>query len=259
MEQLAVIKYGGHAMDQADLAAAFAKAILKLTQEHYPCIIVHGGGPQINSMLKNLHIESKFIDGLRVTDAATMQVVEMVLAGSVNKDVVARLAQAGVKAIGLSGRDAELLMCEPLDIKLGQVGKITQVNTQIIETLLKAHFTPVIAPLANGINFACYNINADLAAGAIAGALKAKYFVLISDVPGVLDGEGQVIKKLNRTKIQELRDKGIIKGGMLPKIDSCLNALEQGAEQALILDGRAPASLSRYLLTGEPLGTLVEA
>ena len=257
MEQLAVIKYGGHAMIQDDLAAAFAKDLAYLQKQQIPCIIVHGGGPQINNLLTRLDIKSTFIDGLRQTDAATMEAVEMVLSAQVNKQVVANLLKANVLAIGLSGRDANLLCAEAKDPKLGLVGRITQVNPHVLEVLLKANLTPVIAPIANNAKFEAYNVNADTAAGSIAGALQAKYFVLISDVPGVLDREGQVLTTLTEPEINTLIEDGVISGGMLPKIESCLTAIKAGAGSALILDGRKEQSLSRFLLHNEPLGTLI--
>ncbi|MBQ7739469.1 MAG: acetylglutamate kinase [Desulfovibrionaceae bacterium] len=259
MEQIAVIKYGGHAMVNPNLAQSFAKAVFQLKKEKLPCLIVHGGGPQINDLLTKLNIESQFVDGLRKTDAQTMSAVEMVLAGQVNKALVAMLLKANVQAIGLSGRDGNLLVCEEKDPRLGLVGKITKVNAEILKVLLKADFTPIIAPIANNFAFEAYNINADTAAGAIAGALQAKYFVLISDVPGVLDANKKILPSLTRTEINQLIADKVISGGMLPKIESCLTALAAGAGQALILDGRQPESLSRFLLLGEPLGTLITA
>ena len=258
MEQIAVIKYGGHAMIQEDLAKSFANDIAYLKKEQLPCLIVHGGGPQITDLLTNLKIESQFVDGLRKTDAKTMMAVEMVLAGQVNKAVVATLLKAKVQAAGISGRDGNLLLCEPKDPRLGLVGEVTKVNPKILEALLAADFTPVIAPIANNANFEAYNVNADTAAGAIAGALQAKYFVLISDVPGVLDQDGHVLPELTRSEIAKLIEAKVISGGMLPKIKSCLAAISAGAGQALILDGRQPQSLSRFLLNGEPLGTLIK-
>ncbi|MBQ7584974.1 MAG: acetylglutamate kinase [Desulfovibrionaceae bacterium] len=257
MEELAVIKYGGHAMTDEPLAEAFFADLSTLIRQNYSCILVHGGGPQINSLLKRLQIESQFVKGLRKTDAATLEAVEMVLSGSVNKDLVAKLAKVQVLALGLSGRDANLLSCEALDPDLGRVGKITKVDPYILKTLLQAKITPVVAPLANDKNQQAYNVNADTAASAIASELKASYFVLISDVQGVLDQEQKVMPQIKASQVKTLIAKDVITGGMIPKVESCLNALNYGAKSALILDGTKPHSLRRFLLDHEPLGTLV--
>ena len=257
MHKALVIKYGGHAMEDATLARAFASDIARLAQKGTPFVVVHGGGPQINGMLKRLNIESRFVDGLRVTDEKTMEVVEMVLAGQVNKDVVSRLAAVGVPAVGVCGRDGHLLTATYKKPELGRVGAVTHVDASLLACLLEKHFVPVVAPIASGPDGEAMNVNADTAAGALAGALRASYFVLISDVPGVLDGEGKLLPTLNRTAIDQLKNNGVINGGMIPKVDACLHALEAGAGQALILDGRAEASLGRYLEQGEPLGTLI--
>ena len=257
MHKALVIKYGGHAMEDAALARAFAGDIARLAQKGTPFVVVHGGGPQISHMLKRLCIESRFVDGLRVTDETTMEVVEMVLAGQVNKDVVSRLAAVGVPAVGVCGRDGHLLTAAYKNPQLGRVGAVTQVDASLLACLLEKHFVPVVAPIASGPDGEAMNVNADTAAGALAGALEASYFVLISDVPGVLDGDGKLLPTLDRATIEELKKSGVINGGMIPKVDACLHALEAGAGQALILDGRAEASLGRYLEQGEPLGTLI--
>ena len=257
MHKALVIKYGGHAMEDAGLARAFAADIARLAEKGTPFVVVHGGGPQINAMLKRLAIESRFVDGLRVTDEATMQVVEMVLAGQVNKDVVSRLAAVGVPAVGVCGRDGRLLTAAYKNPRLGRVGAVTRVDASLLSCLLDRHFVPVVAPIAAGPDGEAMNVNADTAAGALAGALEASYFVLISDVPGVLDANGTLLPRLNRAEIDQLKKDGVITGGMIPKVDACLHALEAGAGQALILDGRAESSLGRYLEQGEPLGTLI--
>ncbi|MCR5813310.1 MAG: acetylglutamate kinase [Desulfovibrio sp.] len=254
---LAVIKYGGHAMDQADLAAAFATDLAQLNQENYRTVLVHGGGPQISSLLSRLGLTSRFVNGLRVTDEKTMEAVEMVLAGTVNKSVVASLAAHNVSACGISGRDAGLLRAEIKDAQLGRVGNISQVNPSVLSCLLDHGFVPVVAPIAQGPDMQALNVNADTAAGALAGALKAEYFVLISDVPGVLSQEGKLLPSLNRHTIKTLIQEQVITGGMIPKVEACLFALAQGAGKALILDGRSPSSLLRFLKNNEPLGTLV--
>ena len=255
---LAVIKYGGHAMDQADLAEAFARDLAQLSQEHFRAVLVHGGGPQINALLTRLNLTSRFVNGLRVTDDLTMEAVEMVLAGSVNKAVVASLAAQSVRACGLSGRDGGLLKAEIKDPELGRVGKITSVDASLLNCLLAQDFVPVVAPIAQGPDYRALNVNADTAAGALAGALQAQYFVLISDVPGVLSATGELLPRLDHNAIDTLIQQGVITGGMIPKVQACLFALEQGAGKALILDGRSPSSLLRFLKKGEALGTVIE-
>ena len=251
-----VIKYGGHAMDDAALRGAFMKDIAFL-RDTRRFVIVHGGGPQISGLLKRLDIESRFKDGLRITDAATMDVVEMVLCGQVNKAVVAELAAHGVAAAGISGRDGGLFRARPKDPALGLVGDIVRVEPKLPRCLLDAGFVPVVAPVASGPEEEALNVNADTAAGALAGALRAAYFVLISDVPGVLDGEGALIPALDGARVAELRKAGVINGGMIPKVEACLGALAAGCGRALILDGREPGSLKRFLVEDAPLGTVV--
>ncbi|MBO4368521.1 MAG: acetylglutamate kinase [Desulfovibrio sp.] len=252
-----VIKYGGHAMTHADLAEAFAKDIAVLTRAGIHSILVHGGGPQITSLLERLAIPSRFENGLRVTDEKTMEAVEMVLAGQVNKDVVALLGAHNVLACGISGRDGGLLHAVQKDPALGRVGTVKEVSTKLLDCLLDGGFVPVVAPIAQDSSGRPLNVNADTAAGAIAGAIHADHFVLISDVPGVLDAGHKVVATLHRTDIDDFIREGVISGGMIPKVDACLHALEQGAERALILDGRAESSLRRFLLENEPLGTVI--
>ncbi|MBQ3058738.1 MAG: acetylglutamate kinase [Desulfovibrio sp.] len=252
-----VIKYGGHAMDKADLSQAFAESLAHLAGTGMRFVVVHGGGPQISAMLQRLQIESRFVDGLRVTDDAAMQAVEMVLCGQVNKAVVSTFARHGIRAAGISGRDGSLLQACVKNPSLGHVGEVNAVDASLPCCLLDAGFVPVVAPVATGPEGQALNINADTAAGALAGALRADYFVLISDVPGVLDAQGQLIPALSRADIIRLRAENVITGGMIPKVEACLNALDAGCARALILDGRAPSSLRRYLDDGEPLGTVV--
>ena len=247
--QTVVIKYGGHAMDKDELNAAFADDMAFL-QQSMRLVVVHGGGPQINALLNRLAIESRFEKGLRVTDADTMQAV---------KTVVSRFLQHGARAAGLSGRDAGLLRARVKDPVLGLVGDVEKVDASVLSCLLDGGFLPVVAPVASGPEGQALNINADTAAGAVAGALHADYFVLISDVPGVLDADKKLIPSLDRARIAELIEAGVINGGMIPKVQSCLHALDEGCSRALILDGRQPSSLRRYLLDGEPLGTVVTA
>ena len=253
-----VIKYGGHAMDDTALCAAFAAALGRLAHAGMRLVVVHGGGPQISTLLKRLHIESRFEQGLRVTDAPTMEVVEMVLCGQVNKAVVTEFQRHGVNAVGICGKDAALFQARVLKPELGLVGEVHTVDTGIVRTLLHAAYVPVVAPVAVGEDGASLNINADTAAGALAGALHADYFVLVSDVPGVLDADKKLLPRLDRAGIAALKAEGVIHSGMIPKVDSCLNALNAGCQKALILDGRAEASLERYLQEGAPLGTVVE-
>lgn len=252
-----VIKYGGHAMDKPDLCTAFATDLAQLSAQNMGFVVVHGGGPQISALLQRLNIESRFENGLRVTDQPTMEAVEMVLCGQVNKAVVASLAAHGVRAAGISGRDGNLLHAAIKNPALGLVGEVEAVDPALPRCLLEAGFVPVVAPVAGGADGQALNINADTAAGALAGALAADYFVLISDVPGVLDAEGRLIPALTRKEIEKLRTEGVITGGMIPKVESCLHALDSGCRRALILDGRAPSSLRRYLLDDAPLGTVV--
>lgn len=252
-----VIKYGGHAMDKPELCTAFATDLAQLSAQDMGFVVVHGGGPQISALLKRLNIESRFENGLRVTDEATMAAVEMVLCGQVNKAVVASFAAHGARAAGISGRDGNLLRAVVKNPALGLVGEVEAVDPALILCLLEGDFVPVVAPVANGPDGQALNINADTAAGALAGALAADYFILISDVPGVLDAEGRLITSLTRVEIEKLRAEGVITGGMIPKVESCLHALDAGCQRALILDGRSPSSLRRYLLDDAPLGTVV--
>ncbi len=258
-----VIKYGGHAMDDPSLRAPFAESLVQLKNQGMHFVLVHGGGPQINNMLERLQIESRFEQGLRVTCAKTMEAVEMVLCGQVNKAVVTLLQQAGGQAVGICGQDAALFEAQILKPELGFVGQVCKVNMGIVQALLNAGYIPVIAPVATNIHakndeLTALNINADTAAGALAGALQAEYFVLVSDVPGVLDAQGQLLPQLKRGDIDVLKQNGTISGGMIPKVDSCLHALECGCKKALILDGRAKASLQQYLMEHKPLGTVIE-
>ena len=253
-----VIKYGGHAMDDPALSEPFAEGIARLGERGMRLVVVHGGGPQISTMLARLNIPSRFERGLRVTDEATMEVVEMILCGRVNKGVVSLFARHGVRAAGISGKDAHLFGAAQLREDLGLVGEIQSVDPTLVTILLDAGFVPVVAPVAGGVHGESYNINADTAAGALAGAMEADYFVLISDVPGVLDEDHRLIPRLTRRNVARLVQEGVVHGGMIPKVLSCLHALDEGCKRALILDGRAESSLERYLLEGAPLGTVVE-
>lgn len=254
-----VIKFGGHAMTNAALCHAFAKGLSRL-QQSMRLVVVHGGGPQINSLLDRLSIESRFEKGLRVTDALTMEVVEMVLCGQVNKDLVRQFQQQGVHCVGISGKDAKLLQATVIDPALGLVGEVHSVQPHVLNVLLDGKYVPVVAPVAidaNSDGGHSLNINADTAAGAIAGALRADYFVLVSDVPGVLDADKTLLPNLNRQQITALKEQGVINGGMIPKVDSCLHALSAGCQQALILNGDIEGSLEKYLVHNAPLGTSI--
>ncbi len=257
-----VIKYGGHAMDKEDLRNHFAQSLVNLSKgaagKPMRFAIVHGGGPHITGMLQRLHIESRFEQGLRVTDDATMDVVEMVLCGHVNKALVTYIQQAGGSCMGISGKDGALFSARVLRPELGRVGEITHVDTRPVTCLWEGGFTPIIAPVAMGASGESLNINADTAAGALAGGLSADYFVLVSDVPGVLNAQGVLLPSLSRTDVDALKADGTIHGGMIPKVDACLHALHAGCHKALILDGRSQASLERYLVDGAPLGTIIQ-
>ncbi len=259
-----VIKFGGHAMVDPELSRVFAEDIALLRQVGILPIVVHGGGPQISSMLKRLGIESKFVDGLRVTDAATVEVVEMILTGSINKQIVAAINAEGGRAIGLSGKDDNLLMARPAEmvkdgqrVDLGFVGEPDKVNPRIIEYLEDAGIVPVIAPVGFGPDGKTYNINADTAAGAIAGAVGASRLLALTDVPGVLDKQGQLVPELTASQVRALAADGTISGGMIPKLETCLMAVERGVEAAVILDGRVPHAMLLEIFTPQGVGTLV--
>lgn len=253
-----VIKYGGHAMTVPELGRAFAEDMSGLVHEGGRFIVVHGGGPQISALLKRLSIESHFVDGLRVTDDATMEAVEMVLAGQVNKAVVGLFEGYGLSCCGISGRDGGLLKAVVERPELGRVGGIPSVRPGLLSCLMDGGYVPVVAPVAEGPDGRPLNINADYAAGAIAGALQAGYFVLMSDVPGVLDKNHVLLPRLTRKDIEDLKADGTISGGMIPKVDACLSALDHGCRRSLILNGSEPSALRRYLTGGEALGTVFE-
>jgi acetylglutamate kinase len=259
-----VIKYGGHAMVNKELAGVFAQDIVLLRQVGINPIVVHGGGPQINQMLDRLQIKSHFIDGLRVTDAAAMEVVEMVLAGSTNKHIVSAINAAGGKAVGLSGRDGNLLLATKQvlkkngqEIDLGFVGDPKTVDPHVLKTLAQGGMIPVIAPISAGEGGETYNINADTAAGAIAAAVGATRLLLLTDIVGVLDKEGKLLENLTVSQVRSLMSDGTISGGMIPKLETCIEAVEGGVEGAVILDGRVPHSLLLEVFTERGVGTFV--
>ncbi len=259
-----VIKYGGHAMVKEELKASFAQNISLLKLVGINPVVVHGGGPQINEMLDRLQIESEFKQGHRVTDDATMKIVEMVLVGSVNKDIVNQINNTGARAVGLSGKDGVLLNARKITslgvageeaIDLGNVGEVSRVNAELLGSLIRDDFIPVIAPVGVGVDGKTYNINADSVASAVAGALKAKRLLLLTDVQGILDKDKKLIPSINIKEANELYEKGIVSGGMIPKLNCCLEALRAGAEKVAIVDGRVENCLLLELLTDKGLGT----
>lgn len=266
-DQIIVIKYGGHAMTDEALKQAFGLnvALLKLVGIHP--VIVHGGGPQINAMLGKLEIKAEFRQGQRVTDDATMNVVEMVLVGSVNKDIVNWLNRAGTRAVGLSGKDGMLLEARkrelvirredapPEIIDLGNVGQVTNVNTALIHSLIRDGFVPVIAPVGVDSEGHTYNINADSVAGAVAGALRAKRLLMLTDVEGLMDKNGALISDLTASRARDLQADGTISGGMIPKVECCLSALADGVDMVTIVDGRVENCILLELLTDRGIGT----
>lgn len=267
-----VIKYGGNAMGDPALAELFARDIALLRQVGANPIVVHGGGPQIGAMLDKLAIKSEFIDGLRVTDQATVDVVEMVLAGSINKHIVSQINAAGGFAVGLSGKDGNLILADKLRrtvkdadsnieriLDLGLVGEPRTISPHILDFFEQSDITPVIAPIGVGPNGETLNINADTAAGAIAGAMGAKRLLMLTDIKGVLDEDGKLITKITATEARALIKKGVIRGGMIPKVETCLDAIDDGVEAAVIIDGRVPHSVLLELYTNHGVGTLIES
>jgi acetylglutamate kinase len=267
-----LIKFGGHAMGKADYVNAFAADIALLDQVGARPVVVHGGGPQIGDMLKKLQIESNFIDGLRVTDEATISVVEMVLAGGINKALVAAIAGAGGRAVGVSGKDGGLLTARKLmavakasdsaiqqAVDLGFVGEPSHVDVTVLNALMQHHLIPVVAPVGSGEDGKTYNINADTAAGAIAAALNATRMLMLTDVTGVLDKKGKLISSLTISQAEALIHDGTVSGGMIPKVKTCIDAVQGGAEGAVIMDGRAPHALLVELFTEHGMGTMITA
>ena len=265
-----VVKYGGHAMGDPEAQADFAEDVVLLKAIGINPVVVHGGGPQIGSMLKRLGVESRFVDGLRVTDAQTAQIAEMVLAGSINKEIVGWIGRAGGRAVGISGKDAGLVQAEkvgrnqpdPLqgierNVDLGFVGEPVAVDRRIIDSLSRDGIIPVIAPIGIGADGHTYNINADTMAGAIAAALGAARFFLLTDVAGVLDKQGQLVTDLDPAAVKALRQDGTISGGMIPKLETCVAAVEAGVDAAVVLDGRVPHAMLLEIFTKRGAGTLI--
>ena len=252
-----VIKLGGHAMGSDDAMESFARDVVLMRQVGVNPVIVHGGGPMINDMLDRLDIRSDFVGGKRVTDAATMDVVEMVLSGIVNKRIVQAINRAGGKAVGLSGKDANLITCDQTDPALGLVGTPSQIDPSILRTLFDTAMIPVIAPLGAGRNGETFNINGDTAAGAIAGALKADRLLLLTDVEGVKTADGAVLTEITADQIRALTDDGTIAGGMIPKTETALDAIASGVRAVVILDGRAPNACLLELFTDHGAGSII--
>ncbi|MSO68736.1 MAG: acetylglutamate kinase [Alphaproteobacteria bacterium] len=268
--QTIVVKYGGHAMGDAALARNFALDVVLLKQVGMNPIVVHGGGPQIGAMLDRLKIKSEFIDGLRVTDEATVEVVEMVLVGQINTEIVASINAAGGTAIGLSGKDGDLIRAEKVTrttrdpdsniervVDLGFVGEPTKINDKVLKLFEQSHIIPVIAPTGAGPSGETLNINADTAAGAIAAATNASKLVMLTDVAGVLDQNKKLISQMTAAEAKELLRSGVATGGMIPKLETCLAALADGAQAAHILDGRIPHVLLLEIFTEHGLGTMI--
>ena len=269
-EATIVVKYGGHAMGDEQMARQFARDMVLLEQSGVNPVVVHGGGPQIGAMLKRLGIKSEFAAGLRITDRDTLEVVEMVLAGLINKQIVGFINNEGGRAIGLCGKDGNMVtarkmtrsMVDPSShietvVDLGFVGEPERVDTAVLDAVLGRELIPVLAPVANGSDGETYNINADTFAGAVAGKLKAKRLLLLTDVPGVLDKNKNLIKELKIDQIHALIADGTITGGMIPKVETFIYALEQGVEGVVILDGKVPHAVLLELLTDHGSGTLI--
>src|SRR6201991_2385038 len=269
-EEIIVVKYGGHAMGDGEKARSFARGLVLLEQGAINPVVVHGGGPQIAAMLKKLGIKSEFAAGLRVTDAATIDIVEMVLAGSINKQIVSHINEAGGKAVGLSGKDGNMVtaikatrtMVDPDSniekvVDLGFVGEPDKVDLTLLNQLIGYELIPVLAPLASSATGETFNVNADTFAGAVAGALKAKRLLLLTDVPGVLDKSKKLITELSIKDARKLIADGTISGGMIPKVETCINALEQGVQGVVIIDGKTQHAVLLELFTNQGTGTLI--
>ncbi|MCW5690786.1 MAG: acetylglutamate kinase [Pseudolabrys sp.] len=269
-EEIVVVKYGGHAMGDEEMARDFARDIVLLEQAAINPVVVHGGGPQIAAMLKKLNIKSEFAGGLRVTDAATVEIVEMVLAGSINKQIVGYINAAGGKAIGLCGKDGNMVQARKVTrtvvdpgsniekvVDLGFVGEPDKVDLFVLNAVLGKEMIPVLAPVAASADGGTFNVNADTFAGAIAGALKAKRLLLLTDVPGVLDKNKNLITDLSVADARKLIADGTISGGMIPKVETCIYALDQGVEGVVIMDGKVPHAVLLELLTDHGAGTLM--
>jgi len=271
-DETIVVKYGGNAMEKADLSRLFARDVVLLKQVGINPVVVHGGGPQIDKMLKRLNIVTERVDGLRYTDQATVEVVEMILSGSINKQIVSAINEAGGFAVGLSGKDGHLIRARKLRrtkkdpdsniekvLDLGFVGEPAEITPHILDFFRESDIIPVVAPVGMGPAGETYNINADTAAGAIAGATGAKRLLMLTDVPGVLDKAGNLIPEMTAGQVRAAIDDGTISGGMIPKVETCLDAIAGGVEGAVILDGRVPHAMLLELFTPHGVGTLIKA
>ncbi|HUO92506.1 MAG TPA: acetylglutamate kinase [Rhizomicrobium sp.] len=269
--QIIVVKYGGHAMEQG-VSEHFAQDIVLMKQTGIDPVVVHGGGPQIGAMLKKLQIPSSFVDGLRVTDSAAIEIVEMVLTGSINKQIVSGINAAGGRAVGLSGKDGNLVVARKLErmkldpatleekpVDLGYVGEPETINPEVLRTIINSDLIPVVAPIGVGGKGETFNINADTVAGSVAGAMSAMRLLLLTDVEGVLDKEGKLIPRLTVGEARALIADGTISGGMIPKIETAIDAVESGVKAAVILDGRIPHVLLLELFTEHGAGTMITA
>ena len=265
-----VVKYGGNAMIEEGLKASFARDIVLMKVVGMNPIIVHGGGPQIGEFLSRLNISTKFVDGMRVTDSETMDVVQMVLGGLVNKEIVSLINNAGGRAVGITGKDGNFIRAKRLSLKhespelkapeiidIGHVGEVTEVNPSVIDALIDSHFIPVIAPIGVGTNGESLNINADFVAGAVATRLKAEKLILLTNTPGILDSTGNTVTGLSKTDAQNLIDSGVVDGGMLPKVHCALEAVENCVVSAHIIDGRVPHATLLEVFTDGGVGTLI--
>lgn len=256
-DAIVVIKLGGHAMGSDEAMEEFARDVVLMQQVGVNPVVVHGGGPMINAMLEKLGIESTFVNGKRVTDQATVEVVEMVLAGLVNKRLVQAINAQGGKAVGISGKDANLIVCDQTDPDLGFVGTPSDINTDVLHDMFHSNTIPVIAPLGAGRAGETFNINGDTAAGAVAAALKADRLLLLTDVAGVKNADGEVVTELTATQIRAMTSDGTIAGGMIPKTETALEAIEGGVRAVVILDGRAPNACLLELYTEHGAGSLI--
>ncbi len=256
-DAVVVVKFGGNAMGDDVAMDSFARDIVLMRQVGLNPVVVHGGGPMINEMLAKLNIQSEFVRGKRVTDAATVEVVEMVLSGRVNKRIVEAINSQGGRAVGLSGKDANMMVCDPAQPELGFVGEPVEVDPSLLRQLFASEIIPVIAPIGVGRNGETFNVNGDTAAGAIAAALKADRLMLLTDVKGVKDDSGEVVTQLTRAQVLEMIDKGIIAGGMIPKTETALAALKGGVRAVVILDGTVPNACLLELFTDHGAGSMI--
>lgn len=256
-DAIVVIKLGGHAMGSDEGMESFARDVVLLRQVGVNPVVVHGGGPMINAMLDKLQIRSEFVNGKRVTDAATMEVVEMVLSGMVNKRIVQAINAQGGKGIGLSGKDANLITCEPTDPALGFVGTPSEVNADMLKNLFEKEFIPVIAPIGSGAAGGTFNINGDTAAGAVAAALRADRLLLLTDVAGVKNADGVVVTELTAADVDAMTAEGVIAGGMIPKTETALAAVRGGVRACTIVDGRVPNAVLLELFTDHGAGSMI--